>query len=181
MNNRGCAALAVLAVLMAPAPAALAGVGKGDVEAGLNISLMHQKTSVDTSVGTFESTSDNGNIGGNVGYFFTDMIEGKLAATGQVTSSGGNKTTTGTINPGVDFVFLGNKGKVAPFAGASYAKSFGDTVGAVDSDFYEGHLGVKFFIREKASLEAKLARYEAAKSRADSSHTELAVGLNVYF
>lgn len=170
------AALALLAT-----STAWAGVGKGDIEAGLNVSLDHTKTSVDVNGTTFESTSDSGLIGGSVGYFFTDMLEGKLAVTGTVASSGGNKTTSGTVNPGVDLVFLGNRGKVAPFFGASYGKSFGDTVGPVDSDFFEGHGGIKFFIKEKASIEVKLARFEPTDSQADNAHTSLSVGLNVYF
>ena len=172
---------AVMAIALFAAPAAYAGVGKGDLEAGLNISLIHTKTSIDANGTTFDSTSDSGVIGGNIGFFFTDMLEGKLALTGIVSSSGSTKTTGGTVNPGVDLVFLGTKGKVAPFVGASYAKSWGDTVGPVDTDYYDGHAGVKFFIKEKASLEVKLARYEATDSKATGSHTDLSVGLNVYF
>jgi hypothetical protein len=179
MNKTMCTCVAALALLATPA--AFAGVGAGDVEAGLNVSLVHTKTSIDTGAGTFDSTSDNGTIGGNVGYFITDMLEFKLAATGTVTSSAGTKTTTGTINPGLDVVFLGTKGKVAPFIGASYAKSWGDTAGPVDTDYYDGHAGVKFFIKEKASLEVKLARYEATEDAAMTGHTDLSVGLNVYF
>lgn len=179
MNKPWCIAIAALA--MAGAPPAFAGVGAGDIEAGLNVSLSHTKTSIDTSVGTVDSTSDSGNIGGNIGFFFTDMLEGKFAASGTQSSSGGTKSTYGTINPGLDLVFLGKRGKVAPFVGASYALRWGDSLGPTDSDFYEGHAGVKFFIKEKASLEVKLARYEATDSLATSSHTELAVGLNVYF
>lgn len=180
MSKTMCTCVAALALLAAPA--AFAGVGAGDIEAGMNISLSHTKTTTDTPAGSTDSTSDSGNIGANVGYFITDMLEFKLAATGTVTSSGGSKTTTGTVNPGLDVVFLGKKGKVAPFVGASYAKAFGDTPpGGVDSDFYEGHAGVKFFIKEDASLEVKLARYEPTDDLSTMAHTELAVGLNVYF
>jgi hypothetical protein len=159
-------------LVLAAAPAAFAGVGAGDVEAGVSVSVSHTSN---TSSGT-TTTSDSGNVGGNVGYFFTDMIEGKLAVTGTVTTA----TTSGTVNPGADFVFLA-RGRVAPFVGASYALSWGDTVGPVDSDFIEGHAGVKFFIRARAALEAKLARYEPTDSAAKSAHTVLSVGINVYF
>jgi hypothetical protein len=179
MKKAHIAAAALLA--LGTAPAGYAGVGAGDLEAGVGISLIHSETTIDTPTGSSDSESDTGIIGGNVGYFFTDIFEAKLAISGIVSSAGGTKTTQGSVNPGVDAVFLATRGTVAPFVGVSYGLAFGDTVGGVDSDYYEGHGGVKIFIRERTSLEIKLSRFEAVDSAAQTSHTDLGVGLNVYF
>lgn len=162
--------------LLLSAPMAQAGVGKGDLEAGVNVSI----TNTETTVSGTSTESDTGVVGGSIGYFFTDIFEAKAAISAIISSSGGTKTTYGIFSPGLDAVFLGTK-KVAPFVGASYGLAFGDQLGPVDSDYFEGHAGVKFFIKERASLEAKLTKYEPTDSAATSGRLELAVGLNLYF
>lgn len=187
-------ALAACAALAAPA-GAIAGVGAGDFEAGVSISLSEEETSVDSDDGfggtcTTDTTITSGSVGANVGYFITDIIELKGAATAvrSGTESGGTcggggtstpTTTLGVLSPGVDFVFLGTSGKVAPFVGGAYGLTFGDTAG-VDTDYFDVHGGAKFFISERATIELKLTRFEPTDSAA-GGRTELAAGLNVYF
>ena len=179
MNKPWIAALGSL--LLAAAPGTYAGVGAGDFEAGVGISLSHSTTSIDYNGTTTDTTSNTGTIGGNVGWFATDMIELKAAATGTRSSSGGTTTTLGVISPGADFVFLGKSGKVAPFVGAAYGKSFGTTVpGSVDTNYVDGHAGVKFFITERATLEVKATYFKPTDSAADARF-DLAAGINVYF
>ena len=152
---------------------ATAGVGKGDFEAGGYISISNTSSSVD---GVDKPDTEIGIVGLNAGYFFTDIIEAKVSISEVITDAG----SFGTFNPGADFVFLG-KGTVAPFVGLSYGLAFGDTLGPVDTDFYEVHGGAKFFISERASLELKLTKFEPTDSAANSGRTELGVGINVYF
>lgn len=189
MTIRWAAALLALAL----APAAHAGVGQGDFEAGVSIAYSQDKLSVsqDNGLGgtcTVDTTTKSGSFGGNGGYFITDIIEAKVAFTatrsGTDTSGCGTSTsfdnTFGVISPGADFVFLGKSGKVAPFAGAAYGFSFGDSFGGVSTDYVDVHAGAKFFISERASIELKLSRFEPTDSAADG-RTELAAGINVYF
>lgn len=189
MSKRWAAALTAFAL----APAAYAGVGQGDFEAGISLSYSQYKTSIDQDNGfggtcTTDTTVKSGSFGGNGGYFVTDMIEAKVAftatRTGSETDGCGTSTSTpsstlGVLSPGADFVFLGRRGKVSPFAGAAYGWSFGDTLG-VDTDYVDVHAGAKFFISERASIEVKLTRFEPTDSAGDG-RTELAAGINVYF
>lgn len=161
---------------------ATAGVGKGDFEAGASVSISNTETTVNST----STDSDTGLVAGNLGYFFTDILEAKVSISA-ITSTSTNpttgastKTTTGIFSPGLDAVFLGTK-TVAPFVGGSYGLAFGDTVGTVDSDFYEAHGGIKFFVKERASLEVKLTKFEPTDSAAQNGRTELSVGLNIYF
>lgn len=176
-TRRFVASVCGIALLLA-APLAQAGVGQGDMEAGISVSVSNTETTPDVGRTT---KSDTGFIGGSFGYFFTDIFQAKVAVSAIISSGGGGgKTTFGIFSPGIDAVFLGTK-KVAPFVGASYGLSFGDKLGPVDSDFYEGHAGVKFFIKERASLEAKLTKYEPTDSAARNGRLEFSVGLNIYF
>lgn len=171
------ASVSGLALLLA-APMSQAGVGAGDLEAGISISIANTETSVSGSPST---KSDIGFLGGNIGYFFTDIFEAKASVSAVMSSSGGTKTTSGIFSPGLDAVFFGSK-TVAPFVGVGYGLSFGDKpAGSPDSDFYEGHAGLKFFIKERASLEAKVTKYEPTDSAARTGRFELAVGINIYF
>lgn len=181
--HRFVASVCAFALLLA-APLAQAGVGKGDLEAGVSLSIANTKITPDAGA-SFET--DTGYIGGNIGYFFTDIFEAKAALSAVISSftdpSTGTttKTTTGIFAPGVDAVFLGSR-KVAPFVGVGYGLSFGDKpAGSPDSDFYEGHAGLKFFIKERASLEAKVTKFEPTDSAAKTGRLEIAVGLNIYF
>jgi len=161
--------IAVSAALLLAAPGAHAGVGQGDIEAGASISLTNSEQTV---AGT-TTKSDFGTVNVSGGYFFSDMIEFKLALNMSVSTD----ITTGTINPGADFVFAGD-GTLVPFAGASY----GLAVGYLDdTDFLEFHGGIKYFFRENTSLEVKLARFEPMDSDFDVGHTDLSAGFNVYF
>ena len=177
MEIRHLAAAVSGITLLLAAPMSQASVGKGDLEAGVNVSISNTEITVS---GSPPSESDTGVIGGSIGYFFTDIFQAKAAISVVMSSSGGSKSTFGIFAPGVDAVFLGTK-KVAPFVGLGYGLSFGDSLGPVDSDFYEGHAGVKFFIKERASLEAKLTKYEPTDSAATTGRLELALGLNIYF
>lgn len=164
MEIRHLAAAVSGITLLLAAPLAQAGVAAGDLEAGASVSLTSTKT------------TDSGFIGGSIGYFFTDILQAKAAVSAIVTDT----ATFGIFSPGLDAVFFGSR-KVAPFVGASYGLSFGDDfTPGVSTDYYEGHGGVKFFIKERASLEAKLTKFEATESAA-SGRLELSLGLNIYF
>lgn len=189
MNRTWAAALLTLAL----APSAHAGVGQGDFEAGLNLAYSQTKTSVSQDFGfgscTMDTTTKMGSFGGNGGYFVTDMIEAKAAFTatraGSDTSGCGAPSTSststfGVFSPGADFVFLGRTGKAAPFVGAAYGFSFGDSYGGTSTDYVDIHGGAKFFLRERSSLELKLTRFEPTDSAA-KGRTELSLGINVYF
>jgi hypothetical protein len=165
--------IAAGAALLLAAPGAQAGVGQGDVEIGASISLTSQERELDTGFGTSTTKSDSGNVSLSGGYFYTDMIEFKLALNMSVSTD----VTTGSINPGADFLFAGGSDLV-PFAGASYGLAVGDIT---DTDFLEFHGGFKYFFRERASFEVKLARFEAMDSDVEAGHTDLSAGLNFYF
>lgn len=156
--------------LLLSAPA-LAGVGQGDFELGINVSVTKQEITIaDTT-----TKSDFGNIGAGFGYFIDDMIELKGAVSMTVTDAG----NFGVFSPGADFVFMG-KEKVAPFVGLAYGLAFGDSTG-VDSDFIDLHGGVKFFISERASLELRLNRFDPTDSASPMGRTELTAGINIYY
>lgn len=162
--------MAASAALLLAAPVAQAGVGQGDIEAGVSISL----TSTETEAAGTTTKSDSGLISVSGGYFYSDMIEFKLALIMSVTTD----TTTGSINPGADFLFAQPGQPMVPFAGASYGLAVGDIT---DTDFLEVHGGIKYFFRERASVEARLARFEPTDSAVDAGHTDLTVGVNFYF
>lgn len=163
--------IAAGAALLLAAPGAQAGVGQGDVEIGASISLTSQETEVD---GAAPTKSDSGTVSVSGGYFYTDMIEFKLALN-MIVATG---ITAGTINPGADFLFGSKGSNVVPFAGASYGLAVGDLT---DTDFLEFHGGFKYFFRERASIEVKLARFEPMDSAFDVGHTDLTAGFNIYF
>ncbi|MGH8481447.1 MAG: hypothetical protein ACRES8_03195 [Nevskiaceae bacterium] len=163
--------IAASAALLLAAPAAQAGVGEGDIEVGVSISLVY--TEVEFEDGS-TTDQDSGIISASGGYFLNDMIELKGALTLVVTSD----VTAGSINPGVDFLFQGQGSTVVPFAGGSYGLAVGDFD---DTDFFEVHGGIKYFFRERASVEVKLSRSEPVDSDFDVGHTDLFAGINVYY
>jgi len=169
MMNR--AWIAVSAALLLAAPGAYAGVGQGDIEVGVSVSLVY--TEIEFEDGT-TTDQDSGVISASGGYFFNDMIEFKGALTLVVSSD----VTTGSINPGVDFLFPTKGSTVVPFAGGSYGLAVGDFD---DTDFLEVHGGIKYFFRERASVEVKLGRSEPVDSDFDVGHTDLFAGINVYY
>lgn len=162
---------AACAALLLAAPAAQAGVGQGDIEAGVSVSLNSTEVEVD---GAPTTKSDSGTISLSGGYFFTDMVQFKVALNMTVTTD----ITTGTLSPGADFLFAQGDSPMVPFAGASYGLAIGDLD---ETDFLEFHGGVKYFIRERTSVEFRLARFEPMDSAFDYGHTDLTVGVNVYF
>ena len=164
--------IAASAALLLAAPAAQAGgVGQGDIEAGVSVSLTSSETEVD---GGPTTKNDSGTVSVSGGYFYSDMVQFKVALFMSVTTD----VTTGSINPGADFLFANGDKPLVPFAGVSYGLAVGDIT---DTDFLEVHGGVKYFFRERTSVEAKLARFEPMDSAYDVGHTDLTVGLNFYF
>lgn len=167
--------MAAGAALLLAAPGARAGVGQGDIEAGVSISLTNQEQELDDGFGgTTTTKSDFGTVSLSGGYFYTDMIEFKLALNMTVSSD----SNFGSINPGADFLFATGNNPMVPFVGASYGLAVGDIT---DTDFLEVHGGIKYFFRERASVEVKLARFEALDSDFQGSHTDLTAGFNFYF
>jgi hypothetical protein len=162
---------AACAALLLAAPAAQAGVGQGDFEAGVSVSL--NSTEVEPDAGPSTKT-DSGTINLSGGYFYSDMIQFKLALLMTVTTD----FTFGSINPGADFLFSQGDSPMVPFVGASYGLAVGDIT---DTDFLDVHGGIKYFFKERASLELKLARFEAIDSDFKASHTDLTAGINIYF
>jgi hypothetical protein len=162
---------AACAALLLAAPAAQAGVGQGDIEAGVSISL--NSTEVEPETGPSTKT-DYGLISLSGGYFYSDMIQFKLGLNMSVSTD----STSGSINPGVDFLFSQADSPMVPFAGASYGLAVGDIT---DTDFLDLHGGIKYFFKERASVEFKLAHYLALDSNVDGSHTDLTAGINIYF
>lgn len=163
---------AACAALLLAAPAAQAGVGQGDIEAGVSVSLTSTET--ETDGGGPATKTDYGLVSLSGGYFYSDMIQFKLALIMTVTTD----STSGSINPGVDFLFAQGDAPMVPFVGASYGLAVGDIT---DTDFLDVHGGIKYFFKERASLELKLARYQAIDSDFDASHTDLTAGINIYF
>jgi len=162
--------MAVAAAVLLAAPAAYADVGQGDIEVGASISLVNSEM----ESGGVTTKQDFGLVSASGGYFYTDMIEFKLALNMVVTTD----VTFGSINPGADFLFGQGDSPVVPFAGASYGLAVGDLD---ETDFLEFHGGVKYFFRESMSVEVKLARSEPMDSDFDVGHTDLTAGFNVYF
>lgn len=180
----------VAAAFLVAAPGAWAGVGAGDLEAGISISLSESDaTSENPSTGgDCTTTTTSGSIGGAFGWFVTDIVELKASATAIRTGSENDcnpsadlpAQTYGIVSAGADFVFGATDGGVAPFVGAAYGQSVGDSLGGIDTDYYDAHGGLKFFLGERSALELKLTRFEPTED-AGSSRTELALGINVYF
>jgi hypothetical protein len=162
---------AACAALLLAAPAAQAGVGQGDIEAGVSVSLTSTEVEPETGPST---KTDYGLISLSGGYFYSDMIQFKLALNMLVSTD----STSGSINPGVDFLFSQGDAPMVPFAGASYGLAVGDIT---DTDFLDVHGGIKYFFKERASLELKLARVQAIDSDFEASHTDLTAGINIYF
>lgn len=163
--------MAACSAWLLAAPVAQAGVGQGDIEAGVSISITKQEIEID---GGGTTKTDFGTINVSGGYFYSDMLEFKGAVNMTVTSD----FTFGTLNPGADFLFTQSGSQMVPFAGASYGLAFGDLD---QTDFLEFHGGIKYFFRENASVEAKLARFEPIDSDFDVGRTDLTVGLNLYY
>lgn len=162
--------LAASAALLLAAPGAYAGVGEGDIEAGLSVSLVTTEIEIE---GSAPYDSDVGIIEASGGYFFTDSLEAKLALSMLMSTD----STLGTIEPGVDYLFFGpNSGSVIPFVGAAYALGLSDT----PTDYLDVHGGVKYFFRENTSVEAKLSYQSPTDSEFDGT-TDVTVGINVYF
>jgi hypothetical protein len=161
---------AACAALLLAAPAAQADVGQGDIEAGISVSL--NSTEVEPETGPSTKT-DYGLISVSGGYFYSDMIQFRLGLSMIVSD-----TTSGSINPGVDFLFSQADSPMVPFVGASYGLAVGDIT---DTDFLDVHGGIKYFFKERASIEFKLAHYQALDSNVDGSHTDLTAGINIYF
>jgi hypothetical protein len=162
---------AACAALLLAAPAAQAGVGQGDIEAGVSISLTSTEIEPETGPST---KSDSGTVNLSGGYFFSDMIQFKLGLNMTVTTD----ATFGSINPGADFLFSQGDSPMVPYVGASYGLAVGDLT---ETDFLEFHGGIKYFFRENASFELELSRSEPMDSDVDAGHTDLSVGVNVYF
>lgn len=162
---------AASAALLLAAPTAQAGVGQGDIEVGVSVSLAYTEIEFE---GGGTQDQDSGSLSASGGYFFSDMIEFKGALTYVLSGD----TAGGSINPGVDFFFPTTDSKVVPFAGASYGLALGDFD---QSDFLEVHGGVKYFFRERTSVEARLSRSEPVDSDFDVGHTDLFAGINVYY
>ena len=188
MKKPGTACVAV--VFLVAAPGAWAGVGAGDLEAGISISLSESDSTSDNPAGGGECTTTvtSGSIGGTFGWFVADFLELKAAATA-IRSGNENDCnpaanqpaqTYGIVSAGPDFVFGASDGGVAPFVGAAFGQSFGDSPGGIDTDYYDVHGGLKFFLTERSALELKLTRYEPTENTG-SARNELALGVNVYF
>src|SRR5690349_21464747 len=109
--NKPWIAVSTLVLLASPGAYA-AGVGEGDFEAGLSVTL----SSTEVDVGGTTTDSDFGLISLSGGMFFTDRLEAKVGLTGTVVSSAGSSSTFGTLTPGVDYMFT-NGGSVVPFVG----------------------------------------------------------------
>ena len=162
---------AACAALLLAAPAAHAGVGQGDIEAGVSISLTSTETDPEAGPTT---KSDSGTVNLSGGYFYSDMIQFKLGLSMTVTSD----ANYGSINPGADFLFSQGDSPLVPYAGASYGLAVGDLT---ETDFLEFHGGIKYFFRENASFEVELSRSEPLDSDVEAGHTDLTAGINVYF
>jgi len=160
--------IAVSALVLLASPGAYAaGVGEGDFEAGLSVSL----TSTETDSAGTTTDSDSGQIEVSGGMFFSDQLEAKVALSASVTTD----ATFGTLKPGVDYLFTGTS-SVVPFAGGAYALGMFDT----ETDYLDVHGGIKYFFRERTSVEARLS-YQMATDSGFDDVTDLFVGLNVYF
>ena len=164
--NKPWIAVSTLVLLASPGAYA-AGIGEGDFEAGLSITLSN--TEIEVAGTTTES--DFGQIELSGGMFFSDQLEGKAALSATVAGD----FTFGTLKPGVDYLFT-TSGDVVPFAGGAYALGMFDT----ETDYLDVHGGVKYFFRERTSVEARLTYQMATDSDYDDV-IDLYVGLNVYF
>lgn len=157
------------AVLLASPGAYAAGVGEGDFEAGISVSLTKNEieiagTTTDQDFGTVELSG---------GKFFTDQLEAKLALSATTTAD----FTFGTLRLGADYLFTNKApGDVVPFVGAAFALGMFDT----ETDYLDLHGGIKYFFRERTSLEARLS-FQSPTDSAYDAITDLFVGLNVYF
>ena len=156
------------AVLLASPGAYASGIGEGDFEAGLSLTLTSTSIEID---GVEQPDSDSGQIEVSGGMFFTDQLEAKVALSASVSSA----YTAGTLKPGVDYFFT-TGGDVVPFAGGAYALGMFDT----ETDYIDAHGGVKYFFRERTSVEARLS-YQMATDSLYDDVVDLFVGLNVYF
>ena len=166
--NKPWITVCALALLASPGAYA-AGVGEGDFEAGLSVSLVRSSIEVD---GTDYGDSDVGIISVSGGMFFTDQIEAKAALSAIATED----ATFGTLNLGADYLFNSGGGEVVPFVGGAFGLGMFDT----ETEYLDVHGGVKYFFRERTSVEARLS-FQSPTDSAYDAVTDLFVGLNVYF
>lgn len=165
--------IAAAAAVLLAAPSVQADVGQGDIEAGLTVSLTSSEQEVDTGFGTTTTDNDYGNISVSGGYFYSDNLQFKLALNLLITTD----FTFGTLNPGADYLFeVARDGAIVPFAGGSFGLGIADS----ETDYLEGHGGIKYFFRDNASVEASLG-YSMPTDSAFDDTIDLAVGINVYF
>jgi hypothetical protein len=161
--------IAISAAMLLAAPGAYgAGVGEGDFEAGLSISL----NSTEVESGGTTTESDFGQIEVSGGMFFTDQLEAKVGLSAVVTTD----ASFGTLKPGVDYLFNSGGGDLVPFAGAALALGMFDT----ETDYLDVHGGMKYFFRERTSVEGRLTLQQPTDSDYDTI-VDLFFGLNVYF
>lgn len=163
--------IAVSAAVLVASPGAYAagGVGEGDIEAGISVSL----ASTEIESGGTTEDSDVGLIELSGGMFFTDQIEAKVGLSAVVTTD----VTSGTLKLGADYLFTGpNATEIVPFAGGAFGLGMFDT----ETDYLDIHGGIKYFFRERTSVEAKLSFLSPTDSAYDSA-TDLTVGINIYF
>ncbi|MGH8442151.1 MAG: hypothetical protein ACRETF_04520 [Nevskiaceae bacterium] len=162
--------IALTAALLLASPGVYAaGIGKGDFEAGLSISI--SQTEIDIE-GFGTTDSDTGIIELSGGYFFSDQLQFLLSLSEVISSD----FTYGTLAPGVDWMFVTGGSTVVPFAGAAFALGLQDN----PTDYLEVHGGVKYFFREDTSVEARLS-YASPTDSAFDAYTDLTVGINIYF
>ena len=167
--NKPWIAVSAAMLLASPGAWAAGGVGEGDFEAGLSVSLASTEmefagTTVDSDVGLIEVSG---------GKFFTDQLEAKVGLSSVATTD----TTTGTLKLGADYLFTGPSAtEIVPFVGGAFGLGMFDT----ETDYLDIHGGIKYFFRERTSIEAKLSFLSPTDSAYDSA-TDLTVGINIYF
>lgn len=133
-------------------------------------------------------------MGGSVGHFFTDNLEGKGSFTMASTSDeAGNGTALLFFGGGADLALGGAENKFVPYVGGLMNLTLltitTDTLDAsgvgVTLDL---HVGMKFFMSERAAVDLQFRQisgtitvtdgtYEADQ---DINRTEFVVGINVY-
>lgn len=165
--NKPWIAVSAVALLASPGAYAASGVGEGDFEAGVSVTMV--TVAIESDSGDFDA--DAGIVQLSGGKFFTDQLEAKAALSAILSPD----DTLGTLLLGADYLF--NSGSnVVPFAGAAFGLGVFDT----ETDYLDVHGGVKYFFRERVSLEGKLSFLSPTDSAYDSA-IDLFAGLNFYF
>jgi hypothetical protein len=165
--------IAVSAAVLLASPGAYAagagGIGEGDMEAGISVSL----ASTELDFAGSKTDSDVGIIEIAGGKFFTDQLEAKVGLSAVMTTD----SDAGTLKLGADYLFTGPSAtEIVPFVGGAFGLGMFDT----ETDFLDVHGGIKYFFRERTSIEAKLSFLSPTDSAYDSA-TDLTVGINIYF